>query len=111
MNVKFKNGTVKTCASPTEQKIVKAGVDAGWLLSFYLICDITSDEVDALLIPNNISELTFTSEEKLITEGETNTQEPKVFTLSGYDKVSSTVIRYSEDKDKTKVEIQLIRGV
>ena len=98
MNVKFKDGTIFNCSTPTEQKIFKAESPAGWILGFYLIYDITSVDIDKLLTDNNISELTFTSEENK-------------FILSGYNRVSSVIIRHSTEKEKSKVEIQLIKGV
>lgn len=98
MQVKFKDGQTFNCSTPTEQKIFKSGTMAGWILIFPLLCDMTSEDVDALLTEENISELTFTSEE---TE----------FSLSGYNKISSTVIKYSTEKEKTRIEIHLIKGV
>ena len=109
MKVKFKNGTTKGCSTPTEQKIFKTGTSSGWILTFYLICDITSDEVDELLTEENISELTFTAEETMNAEGIIVPE--KSIVLTDYNKISSSVIRHSEEKDKTRVEIQLIKGV
>lgn len=112
MKVRFKNGTSFNCTSPIEQKIFKQNVASGWLLSFSLVCDITSEDADVLLTTDNISELTFTSEETgTNTEGETTIGTVKTILLSDYNKVSSSVIRYSEEKDKTRIEIQLIKGV
>ena len=101
MNVRFKDGTIKKCSTPTEQKLFKAREDAGWILTFSLIGDITSAEVDSLISAENISELTFIS---VYEETETS------FSLNGYERTSSAIVRYSEDKSQTRVEIQLIRG-
>lgn len=99
MKVRFKDGTVKNCTTPTEQKIFKVGEAAGWILTFGLLGDITSAEVDNLIKADNISELTFMSDE-----------ETSSFSLNGYERTSSAIVRYSEDKEQTRVEIQLIRG-
>lgn len=101
MNVKFKDGAIKTCTTPTEQKLFKSGEDAGWILSFALIGDITSAEVDNLISKDNISELIFTSVHE---EGETS------FSLNDYERTSSVIVRYSEIKEQTRVELQLIRS-
>ena len=102
MNVKFKDGTIKNCTSPTEQKLFKSGEDAGWILNFALMGDITSDEVDSLITKDNISELTFIS---VYEETETS------FSLNGYERTSSVIVRYNENNKQTRVEIQLMRGI
>lgn len=103
MNVKFKDGTIKECSAPTEQKLFKSGESAGWILNFALLGDITSDDVDKLLTSDNVSELTFISKD----ENEIAT----AFTLSNYNRVSSAFIRYLEPQNKSRVEIQLTKGV
>ena len=103
MKVKFKDGTITECSSPTEQKLFKAGKSAGWILNFALLGDITSDDVDKMLTSDNISELTF------IPNGENNTD--TTFTLSNYNRVSSAVIRYSEPQNESRVDIQLLKEV
>jgi len=103
MKVQFKDGTIKTCSAPIEQKVFRSGVDAGWILSVSIECDITSEELDKLITTDNISELIFTSEEESRTV--------KTISLSGYDKVTSAVIRYSEEKEKTKIDMRLTKGV
>lgn len=103
MKVKFKDGTLIGCSTPTEQKVFKAGEAAGWILSFSLIGNVTSDDVDYMLVKGNISDLSFVSVDE---EGKETT-----IPLIGYDKVSSAVIRYSDDIEQTKVEIHLTKGV
>ena len=103
MNVKFKDGTITECSSLTEQKLFKAGESAGWILNLALLGDITSDDVDKLLTSDNVSELTFISKD----ENETET----TFALSNYNRVSSAVIRYLEPQNKSRVDIQLTKGV
>lgn len=101
MKVKFANGVVKECAAPTEQKAYRAGVGVGWILMLNLSGGITSSELDELLVKDNISNLEFIAE---------NEEEKTVFTLCGYEKATSSTIRYAEDTDDTKVEIQLTKG-
>ena len=107
MKIKFANGVVKECTSPTEQKAFKniseKTIGTGWILNLKLIGLITSSELDALLSEENVKslEFSFTSD-----EGE----EIILFNLEGYDKVTSSVIRYSEDTNTAYTEIQLSRG-
>ena len=101
MKVKFKDGTIKSCNAPTEQKVFKSGVPAGWILLLNLVGSTTSAEIDTLLTDENIAELAFMSDN----------EETTLFTITGYDKVSSSTIRYAEDASSTRVEIQLTKGV
>ena len=104
MKVKFANGVVKDCAAPTEQKAFKSGVEAGWILILRIIGGITSTEFDSIITPENIASLEFLSK--------TGTGEDVTcFTLSGYDKVTSSTIRHAEDVAATYAEIQLTKGV
>lgn len=98
MQVKFKDGTIKNCSNPTEQKIFRSGAATGWLCSFQISEVMTSTDVDAVLTDDNISELTFCNEKA-----------EELFAISGYTKVTSAVVRHAE-KDGT-VEIQLIKGI
>ena len=101
MKVKFKDGTIKSCNAPTEQKVFKSGVPAGWILLLNLVGSTTSAEIDTLLTDENIAELAFMSDN----------EETTLFTITGYDKVSSSTIRYAEDASSTRLEIQLTKGV
>lgn len=100
MKVKFKNGTVKECSAPVETKVFKNGAPAGWILMFNLVGAVTSSGIDEVLTTENIENLTFIPDG----EGELG------FELNGYNKISSSTIRYADEVDKTKVEIQLMRG-
>ena len=100
MKVKFKDGTVKNCTAPIEQKIFKNPSSPGWVLQFGLTGQITSADIDALFTDSNIDELVFKTED-----------EEKSVTLSGYNRLSSSVIRYAEDVVGTVVEVQLTKGV
>ena len=105
MKIKFANGVVKECASPTEQKVFKAnsGVD-GWILHLRLIGEITSGELDELMTVENISPLEFltTTESK---------EDKTAFTLDGYEKITSSTIRHAEDTASTFAEIQMTKGL
>lgn len=107
MKVKFANGVVKECTSPTEQKsfkyISEKTIGTGWVLNLKLLGLITSAELDDLTSEENIKTLEFS----YITEDE---KDVTLFKLEGYDKVTSSVIRYSEDTNTTYTEIQLSRG-
>ena len=104
MKVKFVNGVVKDCTSPTEQKVYKSGASSGWLLILRLIGGVTSSDLDALLTEDNIKSLDFLSEKE---DGEIKT----LFTLSDYSKVTSAIIRHDENTSDAYAEIQLTKGV
>lgn len=105
MKVKFANGVVKECSAPTEQKVFRtANGEKGWVLNLRLIGGITSAELDELIITENISSLKFLSVPE---EGETKT----IFTLDGYEKITSSTIRHAEDTASTSVDIQLTKGL
>ena len=108
MKIKFANGVVKNCTAPTEQKLFKPisgeTVGVGWVLTLKLIGETTSAELDGFLTPDNISKLEFSVE--------TESGEDKIlFSLDGYNKITSSYIRYSEDTSSTSVEIQLTKGI
>ena len=98
MKVKFANGVVKTCTAPTEQKIFKivSEKDSSWLLNFRLTENVTSSEMDLLVTNDNIETLEFTDDSGNM-----------LFMLSGYEKVTSAIIRHSDSADTASVEIQL----
>ena len=108
MKVKFKNGVVKSCTAPTEQKVFRnvdgVMVGVGWLLNFRIAGGMTSDEVDNVLTLDNITSLEFLAETE-------NGEDKTIFVLDGYDKITSSVIRHTEDTTSTSVEIQLSKGL
>lgn len=114
MKVKFANGTVKSCAAPTEQKLFKTtdGVTlgAGWILILRLTGSITSTELDALLTSENVGALEFLSDGSDSSDGGDGSAET-LFTLNGYEKVTSSTIRHSENVENTYAEIQISRGI
>lgn len=99
MIVKFKNGAKKACTAPMEQKVFTGGVPRGWLAGFSLVGAVTAAEMDELLAEENIGEMVFAADDG------------KEFTLYGYNKVSSVVIRHAVDPANTKVELQMTKGV
>lgn len=103
MKVTFLDGTIKECSSPTEQKRFKSGEAVGWMLSFDLIGNMTSDEVDNMISAVNISNLTFAAPNENGTE--------TTFVLTGYERVLSAFIRYMDDDGKTRVELHLAKDV
>ena len=108
MKVKFANGVVKECTAPTEQKIFKTvggeTVGMGWVLILKLTGNITSSEIDEILTPENVGSLEFSAE----TESGEDTE---LFSLDGYNKITSSTIRHSEDTAATYAEIQMSKGV
>ena len=106
MKVKFANGVVKECASPTEQKVFRtANGTEGWILHLRLMGVITSAELDELLTVENIAPLEF------LIEAEDSTENKVAFTLDGYNKITSSTIRHAEDTASTLAEIQLTKGL
>lgn len=104
MKVKFVNGVVKNCAAPTEQKMYRSGLEPTWVLALRLIGETTSSEMDNLITEENVVSLEFFTETE---DGKVET----LFTLSGYAKCSSSVIRHAEDIESTIAEIQLTKGL
>ena len=101
MKVKFVNGVIKGCSSPTEQKIFKQNSnESGWILNLRLIGEITSTEIDELLNVTNVARLEFLSD----------SEEP-IFTLDGYNKITASTIRHAEDTTATSVDIQMTKGL
>lgn len=91
------NKTEFTATSVIEQKLCRQGVDAGWLLTLNISGDFTAQSVDSVLTEENISEITLVGEKA------------ENAVISGYAKVTSCVVRYSEEK--ATAEIQLVKGV
>lgn len=108
MKVKFKNGSILKCSPPIEQKIFRntgtENAGAGWVLTFRLLDSITSTQLDALVTAENVETLVFLTENEA---GETI----ESFTLEGYDKLTSSSIRYAENPTSSIAEIQLKKGV
>ena len=108
MKVKFANGVVKECTAPTEQKIIRnlgaETVGIGWALFLKITGGVTSAELDEILTAENVKTLEF------LTEAE-NGEDTKLFSLDGYDKITASTIRHSENADSAFAEIQMSKGV
>ena len=100
MKVMFVNQTVKTCSTPTEQKVFRSGVPAGWIVVFQLTGDITSEELDNLTTIENLATLSFKDDD-----------DNALFELTGYTKVSSAVIKHGQTSKDTVAELQFTKGV
>ena len=104
MKVKFANDVVRECSAPTEQKVFKLGVGVGWILILRLNGGITSTDLDELMTDDNVKTLEFLSVKE-------NGEESTLFTLDGYEKVTSSTIRHADDIASTYAEIQLTKGL
>ena len=108
MKVKFANGVIKKCKALTEHKMYKKfgdeTVGVSWLLTLFLKGTMTSTELDEILTKDNIASLEFMTE--VDNEGDKH-----LYTLEGYDTVTFSSIRYSDDINEIITEIQLTKGV
>ena len=103
MFIKFKNSEELFMSTPTtETKLFDAGKkETGWLFGATITVPkgLSSDNVDVLLVPANISEITVYTNEK---------SENRV--IGGYNKLQYAVIRHADDLSAT-VEIQLTKWI
>ncbi len=98
MFIKFKGNDVElNTSSIIEQKLFKQGESAGWLLSLHINGNFNAPELDSMLTEESIGEITLVGE----------SEKPTI--ISGYQKVTSCVVRYSENN--ATAEIQLTKGV
>jgi len=96
MKVLFKNGTQSfDCSEPIEQKIFKSGASVGWAIMFHITADVSSSEMDEIITPDGISELTFTND-----AGTANV-------VTGYTAVSACTIRHKNAE--TIAELQFTK--
>lgn len=93
------NKTEFEALSVIEQKLYRQGAESGWMLSLNIKGDFNAQDLDSVLSEENVSEIT------LVGEADDNT------VISGYQRVTSCVVRYSEDKTQTTAEIQILKGV
>lgn len=114
MKIKFTNGVIKEISIPVEHKVIaREGGTSGWLINFSVKDALTSDEIDTLLVPENISDLKLISEVSVAgVDGGPDTTETVEKTLSGYSKMTSCLVRYNENNGITSsVEVQLSKGL
>lgn len=96
MKVQFKGSAQSfDCSEPVEQKIFKSGVSIGWAIMFHINADVTSSDIDGVVTPDSISELTFTND-----NGATSI-------VTGYSNVTACVIRHKNNA--TVVEVQFTK--
>ena len=101
MKIKFNDGTIKDCTQPTEQKLFREGVAAGWLLSVSITDGkLTSDDIDKLITTENVSNLTFTDDE-----------EKELYVLGGYTQIASVAIRHSDTQSRADLQIKKLAKV
>lgn len=111
MKVKFKDGVIRDCTVPTEQKIFKNSTPVGWVLVFALIGKASSDDVDTILTSENISTMTFIPEPVGGIGEIVEVTEDEYIHISDYNKIVSSAIRYAEDTSKTRIEVQLSKDI
>ena len=103
MFIKFKNSEELFMSTPpTETKLFDAGKkETGWLIGVTITVPqgLSSGDVDALLVPANVSEITVYTNEKA---------ENRV--IRGYNKLQFAIIRHADDLSAT-VEIQLTKWI
>lgn len=102
MKIKFKNVEKKFKANfMTEQRVIRDGTAIGWVSMISLSDEsVTAQELENILIADNISEISCIGED---------TETPILNTITGYEKVTSCVVKYTGTK--TTAEIQLTKGV
>ena len=106
MKMTLKNGTMLETSNPVEQKLFKQlGGTTGWVMNITIHTPMTSVEADALLTPDNISALQLS-----VPATEEGAEEKEPVIITGYDKVSSLMVRYSKDLSST-VDVQLSKGI
>lgn len=98
MKVTFPNGAILACNPPSEHTVFNAEGKRGWLCTFGITAEMTSSDAENLITVDNISNLLFSSEEV-----------EKSFTIAGYTKINSIVIRYGTTGMVT--EIQISKGI
>lgn len=98
MLIIFKNNSSYEAQNLLEQKVFNAS-GTGWVIGFTFSGNMNSQSVDELLTADNISKLIITDADS---EAET--------VISGYEKVTSTVIRYTSPSNAI-IEVQFSKGV
>ena len=96
MRVKFKKNTkVYDCTEPVEQKVFRSGVAIGWAVMFNIYGAVDSSDIDSMLAPDSISELTFYKQDE---DGEN-------FAISDYNAVTACTIRHKETITVTELQL------
>lgn len=99
MTVTFKDGaTSYDCSEPVEQKIFRSGMPAGWAIMFQIFANLSSSEVDEIITPESISDMTFTSNSE-------------TFEVTGYENITACTIRHSDTSTRIEVQFTKMEGV
>lgn len=96
VKIQFADGTEKAVTNVLEQKIIQGGVDIGWTLAIPIREVLSSEQVDALVSVPNISHLVITRDDG------------SHHTLTGYNKVTSVLVRYDPGVTEVQVSKQVI---
>ena len=96
MKVQFKDSAkLFDCSEPIEQKIFKSGMSIGWAIMFHITADVNSVDIDKVITPESISELSFTNDNDFVN------------VITGYSNITACVIRHKSAS--TVVEVQLTK--
>ncbi len=98
MTIKLKNGASVEVSNPMEQKVVKSDGSTGWILAFSVHSTMTSTMADEIFTEDNITELV------MLDEGGTEQL------ITGYEKVSSLIIRYANGSG-ARTDVQITKGL
>lgn len=98
MKITFKNGNEYEVQSLLEQKVFNSN-SSGWVVGFSFSGNLNSQSLDELLTAENISLLTVTD-----TDGAATT------VLTGYEKVTSAVIRHTAPSSAI-IEVQFSKDL
>ena len=95
MHVKFKGSETKhPCTEPIEQKVLVSGKPVGWAIMFHLQETLASSEMDELLSPEAISELTFIFDD----------EQKTALKIEGYSTVTACIIRHKSQSPTTELQ-------
>ena len=95
MRVKFKGSeTTYECTEPIEQKVFRTGLAVGWAIMFHIYGDVDSSEIDKIVTPETISELTFINEDEQHT----------TFAVEGYSTMTACTIRHKATNTVTELQ-------
>lgn len=98
MKIEFKNGSSYDAQNLLEQKVFNSN-SSGWVVGFSFSGNLNSQSLDELLTAENISQLTII-----------DTDETTSTILTGYEKVTSAVIRHTAPSAAI-IEVQFSKGL
>lgn len=83
------------CTEPIEQKLFQGGSAVGWVLMFHIHGGVSSSDVDGIITPESISDMTFIS-------GEDDNQ--TAIRLTGYSEIRACTIRHRAGSAVTELQ-------